>query len=38
MNYGELKTNIRSYTEVDNTVLTDAILAVITKKRRKQDL
>ena len=31
MNYGELKTNIRSYTEVDNTVLTDAILAVITK-------
>tara|TARA_R100000995_G_scaffold83789_1_gene60622 strand:+ start:910 stop:1587 length:678 start_codon:yes stop_codon:yes gene_type:complete len=31
MNYGELKTNIRSYTEVDNTVLTDAILSVITK-------
>tara|TARA_R100001082_G_scaffold47769_1_gene25562 strand:+ start:3358 stop:4035 length:678 start_codon:yes stop_codon:yes gene_type:complete len=31
MNYGELKTNIRNYTEVDNTVLTDAILAVITK-------
>lgn len=31
MNYGELKTNIRNYTEVDSTVLTDAVLATITK-------
>ena len=30
MNYGELKTNIRSYTEVDNTVLSDTVLSVIT--------
>jgi len=31
MNWGELKADIRSYTEVDNTVLTDAILTTITK-------
>jgi hypothetical protein len=31
MNYGELKTNIRNYTEVDSTVLTDAVLTTITK-------
>ena len=31
MNYLSLKTNIRSYTEVDDTVLTNTILATITK-------
>lgn len=31
MNYLSLKTNIRSYTEVDDTVLTNTILGVITK-------
>ena len=29
--YGNLKTDLRSYTEVDSTVLTDAIWTTITK-------
>ncbi len=31
MNFGELKSDIRSYTEVDSTVLNDAILKTIVK-------
>jgi hypothetical protein len=31
MNFGELKSDIRSYTEVDSTVLNDAILTTIVK-------
>ncbi len=31
MNFGELKSDIRSYTEVDNTVLSDAVLTTIVK-------
>jgi len=31
MNFGELKSDIRSYTEVDNTVLSDPVLTTIVK-------
>ena len=30
--FANLKTDLRSYTEVDDTVLTDAICSTITKK------